>query len=377
MKKGLFYAILASVLWAIVNPFIKQGLSYDFSPMNFAGIRFTTVGIILFAYTWHKGMWKEIRQHSKLFLNLILINMFMGYTAFYFGVDFVSGAISSIIMGMTPLINVLLAHLLASNDRLNVHKIISLIVSLIGLLLIVGMGSNGAPLDWKGITGIVLLLLSIIFQGYSAISVSEDKGKVNPIFLNAVQMFFGIEEDRIDPALVLRNRNRGVALKDDARQQQHDAPDAAPVERRTVAARADDQQQSRQTDQQAHDLVAVQPVVAGQQMRQQHVDQRREAHDDRADGSADEVHAEIKRRVAQEHVDQNEIAEQPLVTHDLAPHAAVPRVGEEDDADGREAQPGEIHRRKIVAESLFDERIDEGPQHRGQYSIENTFFHNT
>ena len=142
MKKGLFYAILASILWAIVNPFIKQGLSYDFTPMNFAGIRFTTVGIILFAYTWHKGMWREIRQHSKLFLNLILINMFMGYTAFYFGVDFVSGAISSIIMGMTPLINVLLAHLLASNDRLNTHKIISLIVSLIGLFLIIGMGRN-------------------------------------------------------------------------------------------------------------------------------------------------------------------------------------------------------------------------------------------
>lgn len=191
MKKGILYAVLASVLWAIVNPFIKQGLSYDFSPMNFAGLRFTVVGIILFAYTWHRGMWREIMQHRRLFGNLILINMFMGYTAFYFGVDFVSGAISSIIMGMTPLINVLLAHLLSSNDRLNVHKIISLIVSLIGLLLIVGMGSNGAPLDWKGITGIVLLLLSIIFQGYSAISVSEDKGKINPIFLNAVQMFFG------------------------------------------------------------------------------------------------------------------------------------------------------------------------------------------
>lgn len=191
MKKGLLYAILASVLWAIVNPFIKQGLSYDFTPMNFAGLRFTTVGIILFAYTWHKGMWTEIKQHGKLFINLILINMFMGYTAFYFGVDFVSGAISSIIMGMTPLINVLLAHALASNDKLNVYKIISLVVSLIGLILIVGMGSNGKPLDWKGISGIVLLLLSIIFQGYSAISVSEDKGKVNPIFLNAVQMFFG------------------------------------------------------------------------------------------------------------------------------------------------------------------------------------------
>ena len=61
MKKGLLYAILASVLWAIVNPFIKQGLSYDFTPMNFAGIRFTSVGILLFAYTWHKGMWEEIK----------------------------------------------------------------------------------------------------------------------------------------------------------------------------------------------------------------------------------------------------------------------------------------------------------------------------
>ena len=119
MKKGILYAVLASVLWAIVNPFIKQGLSYDFSPMNFAGLRFTVVGIILFAYTWHRGMWREIMQHRRLFGNLILINMFMGYTAFSFGVDFVSGAISSIVMGLTPLINVLLAHLVASNDRLN------------------------------------------------------------------------------------------------------------------------------------------------------------------------------------------------------------------------------------------------------------------
>lgn len=56
------YAIAASFLWAIVNPFIKQGLSYDFTPMNFAGLRFTAVGMILFAYTWHKGMWKVCIQ---------------------------------------------------------------------------------------------------------------------------------------------------------------------------------------------------------------------------------------------------------------------------------------------------------------------------
>lgn len=191
IRKGIGYAILASILWAIVNPFIKQGLSYDFTPMNFAGLRFTIVGIILFAYTWHPGMWFEIKAHRGLFLNLIFINMFLGYSAFYFGVDFVSGAISSIVMGMTPLINVLLAHLIATNDKLNRFKVISLLVSLAGLVLIVGTGNDGAPLTWKGIAGILLLLANIILQGYSAISVSEEKGKINPVFLNAVQMFFG------------------------------------------------------------------------------------------------------------------------------------------------------------------------------------------
>ncbi|MEG1635074.1 MAG: DMT family transporter [Rikenellaceae bacterium] len=191
MKKGLIYAIIASILWSIVNPFIKQGLSYDFTPMNFAGLRFSTVGIILLAYTWHKGMWREIWDGRKLYLNLILINMFMGYTAFYFGVDFVSGAVSSIVMGMTPLINVLLAHLIASNDKLNSYKVASIVMSFIGLLLIVGMGHDGRPLDLREICGIVLLLLNIVLQGYAAIKVSEEKVNVNPIFLNAVQMFFG------------------------------------------------------------------------------------------------------------------------------------------------------------------------------------------
>lgn len=192
MKRGLFYAILASILWAIVNPFIKQGLSYDFSPMNFAGLRFTISGIVLMLWTWHKGMWQEIREHWKLFANLIVINMFIGYATFYWGVDLVSSAISSIVMGLTPLINVFLAHVIASNDKLNKYKIISLTVSLIGLLLIIGTGGDdGQALDWRGMLGIALLLASILFQGYSAISVAEEKGKINPVFLNAVQMLFG------------------------------------------------------------------------------------------------------------------------------------------------------------------------------------------
>lgn len=189
--KGIWLAVAASVLWAIVNPFIKAGLSYDMAPMNFAGLRFTTVGVILLVYTRFTGSWTGLRSHGRLFMILILINMFMGYTAFYFGVDLVSSAISSIVMGVTPLVNVLLAHFVARNDRLTRRKIMALLVSLAGLLLIIGMGNDGRPLDTQGMLGILLLLLNIVLQGWAAIMVSEERGKVDPVFLNAVQMFFG------------------------------------------------------------------------------------------------------------------------------------------------------------------------------------------
>lgn len=189
--KGLWLAIAASVLWAIVNPFIKAGLSYDMTPMNFAGLRFAAVGVILLVYTRLAGSWTGLRAHRKLFLTLILVNMFMGYTAFYFGVDLVSSAISSIVMGITPLVNVLLAHFVARNDKLTRRKVLALFVSLAGLVLIVGMGNDGRPLDAKGMLGIGMLLLNIILQGWAAIRVSEESGKVDPVFLNAVQMFFG------------------------------------------------------------------------------------------------------------------------------------------------------------------------------------------
>ena len=34
-KNGLFYAVLASVLWAIVNPVIKTGLELRYVPYEF------------------------------------------------------------------------------------------------------------------------------------------------------------------------------------------------------------------------------------------------------------------------------------------------------------------------------------------------------
>ncbi len=192
LSRGLVYAVISALLWGMVNPFIKEGLAFGITPMNFAGVRFAAAGIVLLLVTSHRGMWREIRENRRLFLNLIVINMLLGYSAFYYGVDMVSAAISSIVMGMTPLVNVLLAHFLAHNDRLTTRKSVSLAVSFAGLLLIIGVGGEGnGMLDARSIFGILLLVANIILQGYSAIRVAEYPARINPVFMNGVQMFFG------------------------------------------------------------------------------------------------------------------------------------------------------------------------------------------
>jgi len=191
VKKAILYALAASFLWSIVSPFIKIGLSYDFEPLNFAGIRFTLVGIILLIYSGGKFDWSQIYRHRKLYLILILLNIFLGYATFYLGMNLVRADIASIVIGINPLINVFMAHFIAKNDKLDGYKILSMIVAMIGLLLIIGMGNEGKPLEWKAIGGIGLILTSIILQAYSTIRLSEEEGEIPPIFMNGVQMFFG------------------------------------------------------------------------------------------------------------------------------------------------------------------------------------------
>lgn len=193
LNKGLVYALIAATLWAIVTPVIKKGMAYGFSDhiISFAGIRFAISGFILTAVLYNKQMWATIKAHSKLLGLLSVFNVFVGYVAFYYGIHFAGGAVTSIIMGTSPLINVFLAHMIAKNDRLNPYKIVSMVVALTGILLIIAMGKDGAPMDLKVILGIGLVLSSVIIQGVCVIKVKEYNREINPVFMNAIQMLFG------------------------------------------------------------------------------------------------------------------------------------------------------------------------------------------
>ena len=90
----------------------------------------------------------------------------------------------------TIILEIILSHIMTTHDKLNKHKIISILISLVGLIMIIGVKKGGYSVGTIGLIGIALLFLNIIFQGFSAIKLSEYKADIDPIFLNAVQMFF-------------------------------------------------------------------------------------------------------------------------------------------------------------------------------------------
>lgn len=193
VNRALGYALIAAILWAIVTPVIKKGMSYGFDDyvVSYAGIRFALSGIILTAVIYNREMWATIKKHARMLTIMSLFNVFLGYTTFYYGVALAGGAIAAIIIGTSPLINVLLAHIILKDDRLNVYKIVSLAVALTGVLLIVLMGKGGAPLDTMAIVGVLLVLVSIVIQGLCGIKVKQYDREIDPVFLNAIQMLFG------------------------------------------------------------------------------------------------------------------------------------------------------------------------------------------
>ena len=67
----------------------------------------------------------------------------------------------------------------------------SIIISAIGVMLVLGIKKGEFTLGMTGLLGIVFLYVNIILQGYSAIKLSESNAKINPVFLNGIQMFFG------------------------------------------------------------------------------------------------------------------------------------------------------------------------------------------
>lgn len=194
-------AALSCFLWATAIPTLK--ISYElldipaddiFNRFVLAGIRFLLAGVLIGVYLLVKEkkipmlkatQWKTIMVFG-------LLNTTLQYMFFYTGVGN-TGAIKGVLIDTSkPLIVVILAHLLTQDDKINVNKIIGLIIGFAGIILAnlesaVGGGIN-LEVTWMGEGALVLA--SLVY-GLAVLYGKKAMKTISSVVLNMYQMIFG------------------------------------------------------------------------------------------------------------------------------------------------------------------------------------------
>ncbi len=160
------------------------------TPFLIAAIRFFMAGFVLIVL--QKLRRKPIlprSEHRHIIYALGLGNFFIGYGLTYWGMQFVSSNITSILWATLPVMIAVFAHRMLEQEKINPASIFSLIGSIIGTLFIFDLG--GASFDPEVALGMFIILVSILSAAYPNVLFKRDGANLDPVAANASAMLIG------------------------------------------------------------------------------------------------------------------------------------------------------------------------------------------
>lgn len=160
--QSLLLLFLLALLWSPNFLFIKIAVD-GLSPFMVTFLRISLGGILLFTMMKWKG--HSFPRNIKFWLHTLALAFFSSIlpsTLFAFAETSIESAVAAVINGTAPMFTALLAHIFVPSDRLHLQKVIGIILSVAGLLILV------LPNIQEGFTGneegmIIAILGSLSF----------------------------------------------------------------------------------------------------------------------------------------------------------------------------------------------------------------------
>jgi drug/metabolite transporter (DMT)-like permease len=187
----ILWAVIACLLWSTVYATIKIGLQYD-TPLHFAGIRFIISGLIILPFTTRPAKFiAMVREHWKIVLWVLLLQVLINYILFYSGLNMVPGALGAVIVGSQPLFTALVASWMHEGDKLTLRKSVTIFFGIAGVILI-SAGRQAFKLGTAiEILGVLMIIGANIATATSNVLVSLRSKGINPLVLNATGFLTG------------------------------------------------------------------------------------------------------------------------------------------------------------------------------------------
>jgi drug/metabolite transporter (DMT)-like permease len=196
-RRGVIIAALtATFLWGSAFPAVK--LSYEFLQIKpsdtfeqllFAGYRFTLASIfILFFISLSKKKVRFVKATLKPLVIIAFFQTFLQYILFYIGLSFSTGIQGSIIAGTTSFFQIIFAHLMYSDDHINMRKIFGLMIGFTGVVFV---NITRGDFQWVFGLGEGLLLMAMAVSAFGNILARNGSKKMDVSYLTAYQMLIG------------------------------------------------------------------------------------------------------------------------------------------------------------------------------------------
>jgi drug/metabolite transporter (DMT)-like permease len=188
-QRLLLYVVLC-LIWGTTWLAIKVGLD-DLPPFLSASIRFMIASTILFALIRaRKSRTKEENGESRVFFFFLsFVWITIPYGLVYWGEQYVSSGLCSILFATMPFYVALMGHFWVAGESLNTWKVIGLVVGFLGLLAIF-FETSGSP-KIEAVYGFVALMLSPLVAAVSNVIVKQRISRLDVTSMNAQVMAYG------------------------------------------------------------------------------------------------------------------------------------------------------------------------------------------
>jgi drug/metabolite transporter (DMT)-like permease len=185
MKKaylGPIYLSLAAAIWGGMYVISKYALDI-IPPMTLLFIRYFIASFVMGFICWYKNITIIPRQHWGLFFQIGFVGYFFSVGAQFIGTKLSSAHMGALLTTLSPLFLSVFAIFLLK-EKMNVKQVVSMMLSLIGLLIIVGLpGLKGQD---HAVWGSLILLLAAISWGYYSVISRKASQYYSPIQLTTV-----------------------------------------------------------------------------------------------------------------------------------------------------------------------------------------------
>lgn len=188
--KATVLIILLTMLWGFNYSVIKYS-NQALSPIFTSTLRSLIASICGIIYCINRG--ETLFHKGRMLLHGMMIGVLFGleFACIYLGMIYTDAARSVIFVYISPFIVAIGAHFFIKGDRLNLLKIIGLIIAFSGIIVVFGgRPSTAKPIMWLGD---ILEIMAAFFWGATTIYIKKFMAeKVHPINTFVYQLLFSI-----------------------------------------------------------------------------------------------------------------------------------------------------------------------------------------